>query len=99
MLIKKLGTVSLLAASIMLLDGCNILSDLFGGKKEEPVVVQPEKPATHPKGQANKKNGSRKPRKDNSGRNPAAGTAGHFVEFSIVDLVLCHFLFLLEKCV
>ena len=69
MLIKKLGTVSLLAASIMLLDGCNILSDLFGSKKEEPVVVQPEKPATPPKGQANKKNGSRKPRKDNSGRN------------------------------
>ena len=69
MLIKKLGTVSLLAASIMLLDGCNILSDLFGSKKEETVVVQPEKPATPPKGQANKKNGSRKPRKDNSGRN------------------------------
>ena len=54
MLIKKLGTVSLLAASIMLLDGCNILSDLFGSKKEEPVVVQPEKPATPPKEQANK---------------------------------------------
>ena len=34
MLIKKLGTVSLLAASIMLLDGCNILSDLFGTKTE-----------------------------------------------------------------
>lgn len=68
MFIKKLGIVSLLAASIVLLDGCNILSDLFGSKKEEPVVVQQEKPTTPPKEQA-KKNRGRKQRKDNSGQN------------------------------